>query len=71
LKLMHKGEDMIEYVKDRPGHDSRYAIDYSKIRDELGWKPEINFEDGLKNTINWYLKNHEWWGKLKNNKLKQ
>ncbi len=52
--------ELIQFVKDRPGHDRRYALDASKIRDKLGWKPEIPFEDGLKSTIEWYIDNHEW-----------
>ncbi|MFK7049186.1 MULTISPECIES: dTDP-glucose 4,6-dehydratase [Flavobacterium] len=57
-----KGEssELITYVKDRPGHDLRYAIDASKINKELGWKPSVTFEEGLEETINWYLENTEW-----------
>ena len=51
---------LISYVKDRPGHDLRYAIDASKINKELGWKPSVTFEQGLSKTIDWYLKNTEW-----------
>ena len=51
---------LITYVKDRPGHDRRYAIDASKINRELGWKPSVTFEEGLSETIDWYLSNHEW-----------
>ena len=51
---------LIEYVTDRPGHDKRYAIDSSKLRQDLGWKPETSFEQGLSDTINWYLNNHQW-----------
>ena len=51
---------LITYVKDRPGHDRRYAIDASKINKELGWKPSVTFEEGLEQTINWYLENEEW-----------
>jgi dTDP-glucose 4,6-dehydratase len=51
---------LITYVKDRPGHDLRYAIDASKINNELGWKPSVTFEEGLEQTINWYLENTEW-----------
>ena len=51
---------MIEYVKDRPGHDKRYAIDSNKIRTELGWKPKYTFETGIVETINWYLENQKW-----------
>jgi len=51
---------LIAYVKDRPGHDLRYAIDASKINKELGWKPTVTFEEGLEKTINWYLNNEEW-----------
>jgi len=65
LELMGKGEEMIEYVKDRPGHDLRYAIDFSKINKELGWQPEIKFEDGLVQTIEWYKNNQDWWKKIK------
>ena len=53
-------EKLITYVKDRPGHDLRYAIDASKINKELGWKPSVTFEEGLERTINWYLNNEEW-----------
>ncbi|MCD0471046.1 dTDP-glucose 4,6-dehydratase [Flavobacterium sp. JAS] len=53
-------QELITYVKDRPGHDLRYAIDASKINKELGWKPSVTFEEGLEKTINWYLNNEEW-----------
>ena len=53
-------KELITYVKDRPGHDLRYAIDASKINKELGWKPSVTFEEGLEKTINWYLNNEEW-----------
>lgn len=60
LKQMGKSEDLIEYVEDRKGHDLRYAIDSSKVEDELGWKLTYNFEDGIKETVDWYLSNQEW-----------
>lgn len=53
-------EGLITYVKDRPGHDRRYAIDASKINEELGWEPSVTFEEGLAETIDWYLSNEEW-----------
>lgn len=53
-------EQLITYVKDRPGHDRRYAIDATKINKELGWKPSVTFEEGLKQTIDWYFENHDW-----------
>ena len=55
-----QSEQLISYVKDRPGHDLRYAIDASKINRELGWKPSVTFEQGLEKTIDWYLSNDEW-----------
>lgn len=55
-----ESEELITYVKDRPGHDRRYAIDATKISKELGWKPSVNFEEGLSQTIDWYLQNTEW-----------
>lgn len=63
LHIMGKDESQIEYVKDRPGHDRRYAIDWSKIKRELGWTPEHDFEEALKETIEWYTKNKQWWNK--------
>ncbi|HAS8533070.1 TPA: dTDP-glucose 4,6-dehydratase [Vibrio vulnificus] len=56
--------DLITYVKDRPGHDMRYAIDASKIECELGWKPQETFESGIRKTVEWYLKNQEWWSRV-------
>jgi dTDP-glucose 4,6-dehydratase len=60
LKILNKPDTLIEFVKDRPGHDRRYAIDCTKIEKELGWTRETNLEDGLKSTIQWYLDNPEW-----------
>lgn len=57
-------QDLITYVKDRPGHDVRYAIDATKIADELGWKPEETFESGIRKTVEWYLKNENWWSRV-------
>ncbi len=59
-------KDRIEYVSDRRGHDRRYAIDFSKIKKELGWEPKIKFKEGLRDTINWYLNNKNWWKNIKN-----
>jgi dTDP-glucose 4,6-dehydratase len=64
LKNLDKGNELIEFVKDRPGHDRRYAINSSKIKSELGWKPEFDFESAIQNTIDWYLKNKNWWKKI-------
>ena len=60
LESLGKGEEMIEYVEDRAGHDKRYAIDFSKIKRELGWEPEISFETGLRELVEWYKSNGEW-----------
>ena len=65
LSIMGFDESMIDYVIDRPGHDLRYAIDASKIRDELGWVPAYRFEEGLRETIQWYRSNEAWWKPLK------
>lgn len=57
-------QDLITYVTDRPGHDVRYAIDASKIERELGWTPEETFESGIRNTVEWYLNNRQWWSRV-------
>ncbi|WP_295673705.1 dTDP-glucose 4,6-dehydratase [uncultured Haemophilus sp.] len=59
-----KYEDLITYVKDRPGHDVRYAIDAAKIGRELGWKPQETFESGIRKTVEWYLNNTKWWSRV-------
>ena len=56
--------DLITFVKDRPGHDVRYAIDASKIASELGWTPEESFETGIRKTVAWYLENTHWWQRV-------
>jgi dTDP-glucose 4,6-dehydratase len=55
-----ESETLITFVNDRPGHDKRYAIDAGKIFNELGWEPSVTFEEGLEETVNWYLQNEEW-----------
>ena len=61
LHALGKSEELIAFVKDRPGHDRRYAIDPSKIHRELGWLPQTSFEDGIQTTVEWYLQNRSWW----------
>ena len=61
LAALDKPESLIEFVTDRPGHDLRYAIDPTKLESELGWKPQYTFETGIRQTIDWYLNNKEWW----------
>jgi dTDP-glucose 4,6-dehydratase len=60
IRTLGKSENLIKYVKDRPGHDRRYSIDNTKITTELGWEPAYTFEQGMKETIQWYLENTEW-----------
>lgn len=64
LKELGKSEQLIEFVKDRPGHDRRYAIDCSKVK-KLGWKPKTFLDDGLRRTVSWYQANRSWWEKIK------
>ena len=66
LKVLKKSQSLIKFVKDRPGHDKRYALDSSRLR-KLGWKPKKKFDEALKETINWYEENTKWWRKLKKN----
>jgi dTDP-glucose 4,6-dehydratase len=64
LSQIGKSEELIEYVKDRLGHDRRYAINSKKIKENLGWQPEYSFEDAIKNTIDWYMGNEKWWKEI-------
>ena len=66
-----KYEDLITFVDDRPGHDFRYAMDNSKIKNMLEWEPKTNFNNGLDKTIRWYLDNKDWWLSINNNKYQQ
>ncbi len=65
LDILGQSEDRIEYVKDRPGHDRRYAIDFSKIRNELGWEPSVTLDEGLRQTVEWFKAHEEWWKDVK------
>jgi dTDP-glucose 4,6-dehydratase len=71
LSLMNKSEDLIEFVEDRPGHDFRYSMDSQKIKKELNWQTKVNFEEGIKKTVDWYLSNREWWKNIVKNSLNQ
>ena len=64
LKLLEKPESLISFVKDRPGHDRRYAIDQSRIMSELGWKPTVAVDDGLSKTVRWYVEHETWWRRV-------
>lgn len=69
LRRLSKPQDLVQFVEDRPGHDFRYSLDSSRIRDQLGWKPENTFEGALDETIRWYTENQSWWKPLLNEKV--
>ncbi len=71
LEILGLDEDKIEYVKDRPGHDRRYAMNYTKIKNELGWEPQVGFEDGMRRTVEWYKNNREWWGRCRSGEYRE
>lgn len=71
INFLGKSEDMIEFVKDRPGHDRRYAVDWSKIKNELGWQPQHSFDEWLEKTIEWYKNNQEWWKRVKSGQYQE
>jgi dTDP-glucose 4,6-dehydratase len=71
LKNLNKPESLITYVKDRPGHDRRYAIDSNKIQSEFGWKPTYTFERGIAKTIKWYVDNTQWWKRIISGEYKE
>ena len=65
LRILGKPESLMQYVADRPGHDRRYAIDFSKIEKEIGWKPRYDLEEGLRQTVRWYTEQENWWRRIK------
>ena len=71
LNILGKGENEIEFVKDRPGHDRKYSIDWSKIKNELGWSPLHSFDEYLLATVRWYQENKKWWQSVKNGEYKE
>jgi len=71
LDLLGAGEDLIEFVKDRPGHDRRYAMDSTRIEEELGWRAEVGFEDGMRETIRWYQEHRDWWERIVSGEYRQ
>ena len=74
LKPRSKGgayKDLITYVKDRPGHDFRYAIDSSKIKNDLGWQPKETFKTGIRKTVQWYVDNENWWRRIQDGTYNQ
>ena len=71
LSLMNKSEDLIEFVEDRPGHDFRYSMDSQKTKKELNWQTKVNFDEGIKITVDWYVSNREWWKNIAKNSLNQ
>jgi len=70
-KILGKDESYIEFVKDRPGHDRKYDVDWSKTKEELGWEPENNFDVWLEKTVEWYRVNKDWWQKVKSGEYKE
>lgn len=71
LEILGFGEEYIEYVQDRPGHDRRYAINFDKIKNELGWEPSVSLEEGLGRTVEWFEENKEWWQRVKSGEYQE
>lgn len=71
LSILGRPESLIRFVADRPGHDFRYSVDFRRANEELGWKPEIPFQDGLIGTVRWYVENEDWWRAIKGESYKQ
>jgi dTDP-glucose 4,6-dehydratase len=71
LALARADESLVERVKDRPGHDRRYAPDSTRLREELGWRPEVDFEKGLRLTADWYASNRAWWERVKSGEYRE
>ena len=64
-------ESLIEYVRDRPGHDRRYSLSSEKLKEELGWEAQVHFAEGLERTVQWYRDNEEWWGPIRSGEYRE
>jgi dTDP-glucose 4,6-dehydratase len=71
LELTGRGDDLIEHVTDRPGHDRRYSLSSDKLRSELGWEPRVRFADGLEQTVQWYRDNEDWWAPIRSGEYRE
>jgi dTDP-glucose 4,6-dehydratase len=71
IELTGGDESLIEYVKDRPGHDRRYSLSSAKLKEELGWEAEVHFAEGLERTVQWYRDNEEWWGPIRSGEYRE
>lgn len=71
LRIVGADKGLIKYISDRPGHDRRYALDISHIREKLGWEPLVGFEEGLRQTVEWYRDNSEWWEEIKSGRFRE
>ena len=71
LRLTGRGESLIEHVTDRPGHDRRYSLSSERLRSELGWEPQVRFEEGLERTVDWYRENEDWWGPIRSGEYRE
>jgi len=64
LKILNKSDSLVRFVKERPGHDRRYAMDITRLRTELNWRPAVDFDEGLRRTVRWYVENQSWWKRV-------
>ena len=71
IELTGGDESLIEYVKDRPGHDRRYSLSSAKLKEQLGWEAQVHFAEGLERTVNWYRENEEWWGPIRSGEYRE
>jgi dTDP-glucose 4,6-dehydratase len=71
IELAGADESLIEHVRDRPGHDRRYSLGSEKIREELGWEPQVRFDEGLERTFRWYRENEDWWGPIRSGEYRE
>src|SRR6185369_18076907 len=71
LKSLNKPQSLIAYVQDRPGHDRRYGIDATKIRNELGWSPKMSLDQGLNATVDWFRSHRQWWQRIKSGEYRK